>query len=180
MKAEQDRIQKHPKRRIGILIGAILAIAVLAFVFGNSLLSKQESAALSTSVMDAVEGLLRPIVELFTDGPVDDALLHKVIRKGAHFVEFAGLSALLTVILWLLCGTWRTHAMGYVLFISLLLGVVDEFIQSFTGRGTSVRDVMLDFGGTLIGILLAIGAIELISYLRRRRKTETENNKGGA
>jgi hypothetical protein len=61
----------------------------------------------------------------------------------------------LTGILWLVCGTWRTHAMGYVLFASLLCGVLDEFLQSFTGRGTSVRDVMLDFGGALIGIVCA-------------------------
>jgi VanZ family protein len=136
------------------------------------MLSKQESAEVSSSVMDAMEGILRPIVEFVTGGPVDDTLLHKVVRKGAHFAEFAALSALLTVLLHLIFGTWRTHAMGYVLFLSLLFGVLDEFLQSFTGRGTSVRDVMLDLCGALLGIACVITLIEIIKRLRRHQKSK--------
>lgn len=164
---------KYTRRRIGILLGIVATLAVLCFVFGNSLLSKQESAEVSSSVKEALEGLLRPVAEFFAGGEVSDELLHKIVRKGAHFIEFAGLSALLTGILWLVCGTWRTHAMGYVLFASLLCGVLDEFLQSFTGRGTSVRDVMLDFGGALIGIVCALALIELILWIRRRRSRDS-------
>lgn len=156
-------------RQIAILIGIAALVLILCFVYGNSMLSKQESAEVSSSVMDAMEGILRPIVEFVTGGPVDDTLLHKVVRKGAHFAEFAALSALLTVLLHLIFGTWRTHAMGYVLFLSLLFGVLDEFLQSFTGRGTSVRDVMLDLCGALLGIACAITVIEIFERLRRRK-----------
>ena len=165
-------MEKHIKitpRQIAVLIGSLILILILCFVFGNSMLSKQESAEVSSGVMEAIQGILRPVVELITGGPVDDTLLHKVVRKGAHFAEFAALSALLTGLLQLLCGTWRTHAIGYVLFLSLLIGVLDEFLQSFTGRGTSVRDVMLDLCGSLIGILFAIVLIELLQWLRRRK-----------
>jgi hypothetical protein len=82
-------------RQIAILIGIAALVLILCFVYGNSMLSKQESAEVSSSVMDAMEGILRPIVEFVTGGPVDDTLLHKVVRKGAHFAEFAALSALL-------------------------------------------------------------------------------------
>ena len=156
-------------RQIAILIGIAALVLILCFVYGNSMLSKQESAEVSSSVMDAMEGILRPIVEFVTGGPVDDTLLHKVVRKGAHFAEFAALSALLTVLLHLIFGTWRTHAMGYVLFLSLLFGVMDEFLQSFTGRGTSVRDVMLDLCGALLGIACVITVIEIFERLRRRK-----------
>lgn len=156
-------------RQIAILIGIAALVLILCFVYGNSMLSKQESAEVSSSVMDAMEGILRPIVEFVTGGPVDDTLLHKVVRKGAHFAEFAALSALLTVLLHLIFGTWRTHAMGYVLFLSLLFGVLDEFLQSFTGRGTSVRDVMLDLCGALLGIACVITVIEIFERLRRRK-----------
>jgi VanZ family protein len=164
-------MEKHTKitpRQIAILIGIAALILILCFVYGTSMLSKQESAEVSSSVMDSIKGILRPIVELVTGGPVDDTLLHKVVRKGAHFAEFAALSALLTILLRLIFGTWRTHAMGYVLFLSLLFGVLDEFLQSFTGRGTSVRDVMLDLCGALLGILCAIALIEFCVWLRRR------------
>ena len=159
-------------RQIAILIGIAALVLILCFVYGNSMLSKQESAEVSSSVMDALEGILRPIVEFVTGGPVDDTLLHKVVRKGAHFAEFAALSALLTVLLHLIFGTWRTHAMGYVLFLSLLFGVLDEFLQSFTGRGTSVRDVMLDLCGALLGIACVITLIEIIKRLRRHQKSK--------
>lgn len=159
-------------RQIAILIGIAALVLILCFVYGNSMLSKQESAEVSSSVMDAMEGILRPIVEFVTGGPVDDTLLHKVVRKGAHFAEFAALSALLTVLLHLIFGTWRTHAMGYVLFLSLLFGVLDEFLQSFTGRGTSVRDVMLDLCGALLGIACVITLIEIIKRLRRHQTSK--------
>ena len=159
-------------RQIAILIGIAALVLILCFVYGNSMLSKQESAEVSSSVMDAMEGILRPIVEFVTGGPVDDTLLHKVVRKGAHFAEFAALSALLTVLLHLIFGTWRTHAMGYVLFLSLLFGVLDEFLQSFTGRGTSVRDVMLDLCGALWGIACAITVIEIFERRRRHQKSK--------
>lgn len=167
-----DQHTKNNTRRIAILINAVLLILILCFVFGNSMLSKQESAEVSSSVMGAVEGILRPIVELITGGSVDDTLLHKVVRKGAHFAEFAALSALLTGLLWLWHGTWQTHAMGYVLFCSLLVGVLDEFLQSFTGRGSSVRDVMIDFCGALMGIAFAIAVIGIYGRLRRRKNNE--------
>jgi VanZ family protein len=62
--------------------------------------------------------------------------------------------------------------MGYVLFLSLLFGVLDEFLQSFTGRGTSVRDVMLDLCGALLGIACVITLIEIIKRLRRHQKSK--------
>ena len=167
-----EKRNRMTPRQIAILIGIAALVLILCFVYGNSMLSKQESAEVSSSVMDTVEGILRPIVEFVTGGPVDDTLLHKVVRKGAHFAEFAALSALLTVLLHLIFGTWRTHAMGYVLFLSLLFGVLDEFLQSFTGRGTSVRDVMLDLCGALLGIACVITLIEIIKRLRRHQKSK--------
>ena len=162
--------KKRSRRSVGIVIGTVAVIVLLCFVFGNSMLSKQDSAEVSATVMELVRGFLRPIVEWITGGPVDDVLLHKVVRKGAHFTEFAALSFFLTGLLRLFCCMWRTHAMGYVLFFSLLIGVLDEFLQSFTGRGSSVRDVVLDFCGALMGILCAIVAIEIYDWFRWRRK----------
>lgn len=160
---------KRTGRQWAILIGALALILWLSFVFGNSTLSKQESAEVSSSFMEAIEVVLRPIVEWVTGESASYDLLHKIVRKGAHLVEFAALSFILTVLLRLFCGTWKTHAIGYVLFISLLFGVADEFLQSFTGRGTSVRDVMLDFVGALIGVGIGIVIIELFEKIFRRR-----------
>ncbi len=93
------------------------------------------------------------------------ALVHFLIRKSAHFIEYAILSALwfralrvglpsLQQIRWALVG----------LVISLLVAILDELHQSFVpSRGSSARDVLLDFCGALFAQLL-------IWYALRRRQ----------
>ena len=53
-------------------------------------------------------------------------------------------------------------------FLSMVF-IKDEFIQSFTGRGSSVRDVVLDFCGALTGMLLTFLLAELIRSLKRNK-----------
>ena len=44
-------------------------------------------------------------------------------------------------------------AIIYILFISLFYAVTDEFHQLFVeGRGSLVSDVLIDFGGSLVGL----------------------------
>lgn len=162
------------RRRVGIALNILAIAAVLCFIFGNSLLDGQESGEMSSSVLDLVKPILRPIVDVLTKNPVTDALLHAVVRKLAHFTEFAGLASLSTLLLFQLCGTLRTHAVGYVLFGTLLAAVTDEFIQSFTGRGTSVRDALLDFCGALFGLLLTALICRLIrTFVSRKKGTQS-------
>ena len=90
-----------------------------------------------------------------------------VIRKSAHVTEYTVLALLL----------WRAlrsvpalRGKSLVLFGSALLGCAvfaasDEFHQTFIkSRTPSIRDVLLDVGGALVGLL--IGA----SFARRRPK----------
>ncbi len=101
-------------------------------------------------------------------GQVDAAtfgLVHFLIRKSAHFIEYAILSALwfralrvglpsLRQIRWALVG----------LVISLSVAILDELHQSFVpSRGSSAHDVLLDFCGALFAQLL-------IWYALRRRQ----------
>ena len=53
---------------------------------------------------------------------------------------------------------------------TLFTAVTDEFIQSFTGRGSSVRDVMLDFSGALTGILLTVFLSAIIKKCNRKSR----------
>ena len=56
--------------------------------------------------------------------------------------------------------------MGDALFFALLCAVADEFLQSFTGRTSSVRDVLIDFGGAVSGLLLSMLLIRGVDRLR--------------
>ena len=153
----------------GTILVVVLIALVLGFVFGNSILSREESAQVSSSVMMRLEGWLRPVVSLFVEGEVSDNLLHLVVRKLAHFTEFAVLASLLVILLCLVRGTWRTHALVDVFFAALGCAVLDELLQSFTGRGSAVRDVVLDFCGATVGIVCTVALWEIIAALRRKK-----------
>lgn len=78
-------------------------------------------------------------------------LLNVMIRKLAHFIEYAILGG------GLFCyfksrGQLKINQWIYALFIVLLLATMDEFIQSFVGRTSSVRDVLIDFTGGISGV----------------------------
>ena len=39
----------------------------------------------------------------------------------------------------------------------LVIAVGDEFIQSFVGRGSNVRDVLIDFSGGILAVVILQG-----------------------
>lgn len=77
--------------------------------------------------------------------------IHVVVRKGAHLFEYAMLGSLLYLLF--KCFKQREHNCWiYALFLVLLCATMDEFFQSFVGRTSSVRDVLIDFSGGILGI----------------------------
>jgi VanZ family protein len=101
-------------------------------------------------------------------GPVEPStfnLVHFLVRKSAHFTEYAILSALWFRALRVhLTSLWRIRWALIGLVISLSVAVLDEWHQSFVpSRGSSARDVLLDLTG-------AIFAQFLIWYALRHRK----------
>ena len=124
-------------------IATFLLICILAFIWGNSLMPGQVSGAIS----DFVKDLLAKILPL---GPEEDDGKGHLIRKLAHFTEFAALGATLG---------WLYGMLGKGRLRPFLWGVlaasVDETIQRFVpDRGPSVKDVCLDSCGVLAGIVL--------------------------
>lgn len=90
--------------------------------------------------------------------------LHHLVRKGAHMTEYAILGALLM-------NAWtrqRRYAgaisAALAAFCGLLYAASDEFHQLFVpGRAGRVTDVLIDFGGVLIGVLLFWAIYQLCS-----------------
>ncbi len=165
-----------------LVIWAVLAVLLLAFIWGNSFLSVRNSTDASVWVMK----LVTPLLEKFVGaGNVTDHL----VRKIAHFVEFAALGF---VLYWVmrLAGRRRSgagsvfssdsrrsnssasaapvglRALCRALFWGFFAGFLDETIQVFTGRGPQITDVWLDFAGLTCGALLAA----LIGLLVRERR----------
>ena len=141
-----------------------LLLLNLAFIWGNSLLPGEVSGQLSRMVKDFVFRLLRlPAGE--------DEGGHGLLRKLAHFSEFAALGALLC---------WRAgmakqkglHLAALPLLGGMLVACVDETIQTLVpNRGPSVIDVWIDTFGVAVGIILVIVGY----HLKKKRKNTNEH-----
>ena len=120
-----------------------LLTCCLVFIWGNSLLPGEISGAIS----DFVKRILAFLFEQGEPEPENSGFL---LRKMAHFTEFTALG---------LCLCWLFGMLKKGILRPFLCGVlaacVDEFIQLFVpGRGPSARDVCIDSGGVLLGVIL--------------------------
>ena len=132
-------MMKRTKTRMGLCI-ALLCL-LLAFIWGNSLLPGEYSAAFSQWVKD----FLRELLGLEGNGSPSG---HGLLRKAAHFTEFACLG---------MCLQWLHAMLGkkvqYGVLWGFLAACADETIQKFVpDRGPSFADVLIDTAGVAVGI----------------------------
>jgi VanZ family protein len=114
----------------------------LALIWGNSLVSGENSGALSGGMLTFL-GRFLPV--LMTE------LGHTLLRKAAHFCEFALLGLLYGGRHALVRGNVPLSLMGF----GLAVACIDETIQVFTpGRASSLIDVWIDSAGFALGIVM--------------------------
>ena len=136
-----------------IRLCGVLLVLNLLFIWGNSLLPGELSGALSQ--------WLRQLLGFMEKTPDTG---HGILRKIAHFTEFACLGLLLQ---------WLRSMLGKKLPGSILWGFgaacIDETIQCFVPhRGPGVLDVAIDTAG------VAAGAIILYIIMRKYQRKENE------
>ena len=143
----------HMKKRtvLYVLIGL-----TICFIWGNSLMPGEVSAAFSDWVGEILEALL--------DMPPKPSQGRGLLRKLAHFTEFAALGMLLT---WLM--GMRQKPICLAQLFGSLAACVDETIQCFVpGRGPGLRDVCIDSSGVFTGMILIYLGYSWIVHRRTR------------
>jgi len=141
----------------------VLTLMATAYIFGNSLKDGAESHESSDKIVEIVEPVVKPIAEKL---PGDKGPSFWV-RKAAHVIEFFVLGLCAMALGLALKHRFGPSFLGYVLFYVLLTAVTDEFIQSFTGRTSSVKDVFIDLGGAVLGIAVA-GAVRAVKARKQQ------------
>lgn len=136
------------------LLLIILIIMNILFIWGNSMLSQEQSRNLSIFFRD----ILRNIFD-FTGG--GDAISTHMVRKSAHVFEFLVLGILIT----LFCGKSGLKKCVMIIAAGVSVAIIDETIQIFTGRGPAVKDVLIDTVGYIIGFLI----IMIIKRMRNQK-----------
>lgn len=148
------KMKEQPRLKILYILLALLLI----FIWGNSMLSREQSVAQSS----AFSALIEPVLDFLKSKGIP--VTQHLVRKFAHFAEFAALGAVLGLIL-----NAKDHRrpfnFSYVIFCGITVAVIDEAIQLFSeGRGSRVQDVLLDTSGMITGLVV----VTLVVFLIRR------------
>ena len=162
-----DRKESGGKRKQTVkkVIITVLLICWIAFIFSNSMENGAKSSERSGSVTEFVNGFLENIGM----NPVSEY----VIRKTAHFSEYAVEGCLLLLLLWGYSLSLPLFG-GWGLLGGVLTALTDESIQLFTsGRAGQVQDVWIDTGGVFCGMLFAAALLWLLPKVKRRIGIDT-------
>lgn len=139
-----------------------LLVLLLCFIWGNSLIPADFSLSISEWVRLVLTG---GVPEETTNG-----LASLIVRKLAHFSEFAALGM---CIAWLLGmqGKGKKQALAWC----VLASCIDETLQFFApGRAPRLYDVIIDSSGALAGIMLLYSGH---TYLKKRSTIQSLEDK---
>lgn len=154
------------KRKIVFVIFLALLVAWMSVIFGFSANDAEKSTDQSNVVTELFLKIFSPGFEEL-DAEAQKELISRYdgpVRKLAHFASYAALAFLM----YFTVGS--IHDLPFKVFraafislpICVLFAVGDEYHQTFVdGRAGQLMDVVIDSGGSLLGIATAI-AISLV------------------
>lgn len=137
----------------------------LTIIWGNSLLPGHISGQISDWVKDVIG-------KLFSGAPFPGAPGGGLIRKTAHFLEFASLGMVLNLL-------WERNAKSkwLALFCGAAVACADETIQLFVpGRHGCLTDVGIDCAGMLFGIALLLAGKKIHQKQKTRKLWRKQQN----
>lgn len=125
---------------------------VVIFLFSHQ--PSDDSAQFSGEILKLIESVAE-----FLRIPTDRLDLHLLVRKTAHFAEFAVLGFLLFLAKY--PGSGNTARTGvFAQSVGMGYAVTDEIHQIFVpGRSCQVKDMLIDSSGVLLAVLLCCAYI---------------------
>lgn len=168
-------------KKITKIAMVIAVVIILAFIFGNSLLTKRQSNGLSKGIYDT----LSPYLSKVFPSIIASENGHLIVRKAAHFLEFFALGIFLYLLISILKEPYKSHNKSptaskitaalsmenkrddryfLIFLIGAIIAFLDEGLQILTNRGNSFSDVLLDIAGVFCAITLAYGISSAIKY----------------
>lgn len=148
------------KHSLFFVIMLVLTAAYIVFIWIHSTMSAYDSSVESGNVMNFLNDFL---IMIGLPGDLTD----HIVRKAAHFCEFALLGFL---------SLWTAYINNKKIiknllsvgFVCLATAVIDEYIQIYSiGRSAEVTDVALDFFGACVGVLVFVAIIAVTALFRK-------------
>ncbi len=177
---DKDSIKKK-RMKLYVIIAIVLALFVLVnmvIIYRLSAESKEESGDRSTGLVVFFLPIFHPEYETLGYEERLDAMehTHHIVRKMAHFLEYALLGFLSTgLLLYLNRRICRARVQKWATWMvpplfCLIYAISDEVHQIFSKRGPSPKDVLIDFAGAVAGYLLIHAIVGLVDLAKKRRK----------
>ncbi|MEE1043139.1 MAG: VanZ family protein [Clostridia bacterium] len=154
------------KWNVGIAIFVLVSLLVTGYIFYNSLQKAEDSDARSDKVVEQIQPIVDP------DEKIAKEDMKKYTRKVAHFIEFTMLGISVGCVFGCVYGKIKKVFVSLPLFLTLFVGVVDEFIQKFGDRASRVSDVLIDFSGACIGLLFVFIVIVMYKNITKKRNVK--------
>ena len=151
--------EQHPSPWLiaGRVVFTLALIGCIAFIFSNSM----KIASVSTVSSGRVLTLLQAVLRRLGHPALAQRLTDHIVRKLAHFCEYALEGFLLTLCLRVYTRHFFVH-ISWPILGGLLTALTDETIQMFSdGRSSQLTDVWLDFSGAMAGILVGLFCLAL-------------------
>lgn len=140
----------------------LLVALMVIFIFSNSAASAGTSNGMSLTVSEWV----RPVLDTVGLHPETD-FLNFVIRKLAHFSEYALLGCLIAIAYRLQPWSWMKSKAALLPFF--IIPVLDENLQRFSaGRSCELRDMLIDSAGMAAGLFLAIVLLGIVGHQKKQ------------
>ena len=162
---------------IWTIVLCVLAVAINAYIIMHSCLDAAQSTQQSSGVVEVVEEAVNTIAP-GTITPENHDSFATFIRKAfGHFGLFtiSGLLSSLAIYFAFNPMKWSKYYLLVImsLGLGLLMGITTELIQlNVPGRSGEFRDVLIDFGGYLLGFLIILLILFLVirhSYKKQEK-----------
>lgn len=154
-------------RKCMFILRLTLVVLMLVFIWGHSMMPADLSDLESSRFLTLVRPLVEAVQRLFESHGYVFTQEH-LVRKMAHFTEYAALGVLMCLLFVRTSGQCR---LALPAAACLAVAFIDEGIQMFSaGRGPALRDVGLDFCGACAGLLLMALLVTLAYEAARRRR----------
>ena len=114
------------KKRVRVIVHVLLVIAVMAFIFSHSMANCAQSTSESMGVFEFLMKLLGTV-------GLGDGLTEYIVRKMAHFSEFAALGFFAAIVMRDIHIVRLPYVLNVFLF-GILCAMTDETIQLFNDR----------------------------------------------
>ncbi|MBO5232402.1 MAG: VanZ family protein [Clostridia bacterium] len=158
------KLPEKRKNRACFFVFSFLSLAVMVLIFLFSNQTAGESSNLSGSF---VEFLIEHIGGILAEKII---VLTVYVRKFAHFFLFAVLGVFVTSAAINLKSKNWVKLLSVALF-GLFYGISDEVHQLFIkGRSCEITDVLIDFGGFVFGMCVALLVYRILCFFALKNK----------